>query len=862
MDPRDALPDLRVLPPWKFWTNRRGHRLHLRCVVPTEPTTAILWLHGYGFHADLERMWKKVCHISESLNSLVIACDLEGHGYSDGPQTIENCENLVQDVVDLCMDLFTSTSAGSTFSTEDDLGSLKRTLVHQKLFLGGESFGGAIALQASLQCCQSIPQLKGLLLAAPFLSAPSRSPTLLSRGGDAVQKLPVGQATVPMAFLSKYEGKQVFSDELDIQDFNADRRGHTAGALGFHHLPMSATTAAALVGMIQSLPGKMSELELPFLVLHDPEDAITPLSGTELLMKLSKSRYKEFVPVPGGLHAPHFNQIEFCESKIRSFMLNAIAAAEQGTRISNVERVSLEAWPDPSKDLLHGQHLAAERWPAQNRVAPLLSFCFLVGHASMVASPLLLLVAGSWFTWCLGALVLLYALLGSFFFLAAVRFVWHLQKARSRFHEPQPGTVGNLFECQVRHLVCVAICAEPDLMILTTLQQLNASSSAPRMRVVFAMEEATDRPLERFELYQQQLPNVASVSYHIHPVKHEEVPGLCSSLAFSLGREVKLMSSSELERYVLTKVDSQVLLPLNYFPELEWSVQHRYGCSPVVWQPVLAGLMNRHRSIGAMRALTSMRCFSYPGIFALNLMCVTCYSAPLMQYVKMGLHHPNYLGEDCMMLAQATISEGHSAQLAVLPVVVAVAPPLDASCWGALREAARQGARWAAQVAEVAEFRWRYRAPKTTISTISWLVRYWFVRLALINGIGLFASSLSLAAALAPELPEVEKVLLFWMDKLMLVVLVSLLLMMPLYEQLMAHFFVAPKENSLVEAPWKQLPFTMLSAPVAILTNTIVDLWAWYRHLLLGKAGIVIRQRKKVSLDVEVVKVNVIESGG
>ena len=60
--------------------------------------------------------------------------------------------------------------------------------------------------------------------------------------------------------------------------------------------------------------------------------------------------------------------------------------------------------------------------------------------------------------------------------------------------------------------------------------------------------QATDRPLERFELYQQQLPNVASVSYHVHPAKDEEVRGLCSSLAFSLGREVKLMSSSELER--------------------------------------------------------------------------------------------------------------------------------------------------------------------------------------------------------------------------------------------------------------------------------------------------------------------------
>jgi hypothetical protein len=42
------------------------------------------------------------------------------------------------------------------------------------------------------------------------------------------------------------------------------------------------------------------------------------------------------------------------------------------------------------------------------------------------------------------------------------------------------------------------------------------------------------------------------------------------------------------------------------------------------------------------------------------------------------------------------------------------------------------------------------------------------------------------------------------MDKLMLGVLGSLLLMMPLYEQLMAHFFVAPKENSFVKAPWNQ----------------------------------------------------------
>ena len=152
--------------------------------------------------------------------------------------------------------------------------------------------------------------------------------------------------------------------------------------------------------------------------------------------------------MPGGLHAPHFNQIEFCELKIRTFMRNAIAA--ERPRISNVER-SPEAWPDPSKDgPLHGQ-LAAERWPAQNRVAPLLSFCFLLGHVLMVGS------RGALAVWCCST-----PCWAPSFSSRAVRFVWGLRKAHSRFRAAQPGTLGNPFECQVRHLVCVAICAEPD----------------------------------------------------------------------------------------------------------------------------------------------------------------------------------------------------------------------------------------------------------------------------------------------------------------------------------------------------------------------------------------------------------------
>ena len=196
-------PTASVLPPEEFWgPNRRGHRLHLRHVEPSDRKSkaVLLWLHGYGFHSNLERMWKKVGDISESLNAVIIACDLEGHGYSEGPQTIENCEDLVQDVVDLCMYLF----------TQDHEPGWKQSLRHLPTFLGGESFGGAIALQAALRGTQ----LRGLMLAAPFLAEPSLSPTLLSRGlRYAVQKVPqLGQAVVPQIFLPKHEGNQAPPD--------------------------------------------------------------------------------------------------------------------------------------------------------------------------------------------------------------------------------------------------------------------------------------------------------------------------------------------------------------------------------------------------------------------------------------------------------------------------------------------------------------------------------------------------------------------------------------------------------------------------------------------------------------------------
>ena len=42
---------------------------------------------------------------------------------------------------------------------------------------------------------------------------------------------------------------------------------------------------------------------------------------------------------------------------------------------------------------------------------------------------------------------------------------------------------------------------EPDDMVIATISRLNNITAAPRMRVIFAMEAATDRAEERFKLY-------------------------------------------------------------------------------------------------------------------------------------------------------------------------------------------------------------------------------------------------------------------------------------------------------------------------------------------------------------------------
>ncbi|CAJ1458179.1 unnamed protein product [Effrenium voratum] len=827
-----ALPDT-----GRFWTNCRGQKLHLRYAEPTQLDGVMVLIHSYGRHVNSPVFWQKSINFAEQLNVAIFSFDMTGHGYSEGEHgQIDDFDDLAQDVAHFCDLLCTATEAsgdGYNLCSPELLQRLK----HKKIVVAGESMGGAVALLASLRFGPASPYVGGLLLLAPSLMNIS-APCFLGQGLNALLKRTPSarQLPIPAMFLPKITGSKVFSDEMDIESFNSDDN------LGFQS-SMNAATAAAFVRMFEDLPAKMPEVGLPLLILHDPEDKICPPQGSEMLMDLCASEDKCFVPVPGGRHAPHVNEYAFCLPLMYDFVQSCVCDPAPGLgalkTMTCLSRLSRSA----SKQIMG----AAIRWPAKNRVAPYINLTLLLGHTAIVAAPpVLLLVDAVVGTWILAGLVASFALLGAYFQFEAACSLFRLLRAERARKAREVEEVPGVFACRLMHLVCVAIYKEPDSMLLDTLKQLNDSPSACRMRVVFAMEEATDRSEERFRLYQKNLSNVKDVVYYIHQPKQGEIRGLCSNLAHALSEDLSKLtakdSSCDLDNYILTKVDSQAHLPLHYFTELEWSVQDRRRVKsegPVVWQPVLGSFLNRSSSIGPVRALMSMRSFCYPALFKMNLLTVTCYSVPLRQYVNMGRHHPCYMGEDCMVAAQSSVDASRCATVAMLPVLVEVAPPLDSNCCGALRETARQCVRWAAQSTEAAEFRWRFRGPRSTLGTAWWLLKYWFVRVAMMNALGAFAISLSVAVQLDIALPELESWVLLVMDKFLLVVVLALFVVMPVYEQLLAQL-------ARHEVPWRQLPATILSFPGAVLANTVVDLWAWHKLLSRGKAAITLTHRKKI----------------
>ena len=809
-----------------FWTNRRGHRLHVRCSWHPEPEAILFFMHGYGCHINSPSGWEKMCKYGERLRVHLMCFDMQGHGYSEGERgLVKSMEDLAGDLADFVQLLY-----GEQEPLEESfqLGVECFELQGLPYVLSGESLGATVALLAASRL-----RPLGLVLSAPIIhdDGPWHRQLLggLLRRVSKASGETFDSVGVPRSLLPEIRGELLFCEKEDIDHFDRDHGGLEASALGLTERAMKAQTATAILEMFQAIGERLRALETPFIVFHDPEDQVNAFKNSEMLVEKASAVEKTLVRVPGGRHAPHYNQESMVLPLCEDFLHR-----------------QLDTWkPEKAEKRALGP-TAMERWGAPKHVAPQVTFTMLLCEALVVLSPFLLFVDLDMLGLVLFIQTVLF-LVGGHVLLTAFLSAWRIRSAlKQRPRAPSKESVASLStvgsEMAVRHLICVPIYKEPDEMILETIGRLNASEAAQRMRVVFAMEEATDRPLERLRLYERQLDRVPEVRYYIHPTSATpgEIKGLCSNLAYALSQELSELKDPN--SYVLTKVDSQVLLPRNYFQQLEASYFSRMqkGMRPVVWQPQLLSFLNRELTYGPLRSLGALRTFSYPTLFDFSLFTVTCYSLPLPQYIKMGRHHPSYMGEDCMVLAQSYVTSG-ACEVCSLPVLVSVAAPLDTSFLGALREGARQCDRWAKQSQEVVEFRWRYRKEGTTLRSLYWIFKYWLLRMVLANGLGLLALSMSLTSFML-ELPDSEGLVLFIFDKLLQATVLALIILMPLYEQYLASLL----DDQSLKAPATQLFVTILSTPAWLFFQMLLDGLAWVQLVVMGKGSITLTHRKKL----------------
>ncbi|KAJ1495478.1 Alpha/Beta hydrolase protein [Baffinella frigidus] len=267
-----------------FWTNRNGHKLYARAWLPSSPTATkgiITLIHGHGGHVNSAGR-ETFANALAAQGFAVVGYDMQGHGYSEGEHVyIEKYESLVEDQIEF-LDLLDSgaQSQPGLVGLVPEGFSLSRV----PLFVFGESMGGALALligqrlssAAGDASTPSAGRFRGAVLSAPAIHVNLPPPPVVFFLKHVVAPL-LPRTCIP-AFLETVHFPELSwsSDERRAQAA-ADQWGRP-GAIGWGHT-MRFGCAAALLQMTLDTQTLLPAIAFPFLVLHDPQDGITPFAG-------------------------------------------------------------------------------------------------------------------------------------------------------------------------------------------------------------------------------------------------------------------------------------------------------------------------------------------------------------------------------------------------------------------------------------------------------------------------------------------------------------------------------------------------------------------------------------------------------
>ncbi|XP_047308148.1 caffeoylshikimate esterase-like [Impatiens glandulifera] len=258
----------------EYILNERGVKLFTCKWLPSSssPPKALVFLcHGYGMECS---NFMKECGIKlASFGYGVFGLDYEGHGKSSGRRCyIKSFNNVVED----CTRFF-----GSICGLEE--------YKEKKRFLYGESMGGAVALLIH----RKDPSFwNGAVLVAPMCKISEKVKphpvvvNILTKVEDIIPKWKIvpSKDVIDAAFKDSIKRELVRSNKMIYQD------------------KPRLKTALELLRTSMHLENTLSEITMPFLVLHGESDKVTDPEVSKALFERASSADKTMKLYPGMWH--------------------------------------------------------------------------------------------------------------------------------------------------------------------------------------------------------------------------------------------------------------------------------------------------------------------------------------------------------------------------------------------------------------------------------------------------------------------------------------------------------------------------------------------------------------------------------
>ncbi|KAI4339209.1 hypothetical protein MLD38_024173 [Melastoma candidum] len=254
-------------------TNSRGLKLFTCRWIPRdrEAKALVFICHGYAMECSITMKSTAVQLVD--VGYAVYGIDYEGHGKSEG---LMGFINNFDDIVDDCSKHFTSIS-----EKKENRGKTR--------FLLGDSMGGAIALFLHMKN----PEFwDGAVLSAPMckISDDMRPHPVVTYVLTQLCKLIPTWKVIPSP------------DIIDLAFKDPDVRAQVRANPYCYKGKPRLKTGYEFLRISVNLEKRLSEVTIPFIVLHGEEDRIADKSVSKDLYNMASSSDKMFVVYPGMWH--------------------------------------------------------------------------------------------------------------------------------------------------------------------------------------------------------------------------------------------------------------------------------------------------------------------------------------------------------------------------------------------------------------------------------------------------------------------------------------------------------------------------------------------------------------------------------